>query len=121
MERRYEARSEEMLEDAEVPPKMREGMLTRLETFVEPFAEALDEPAQRRHALEDMTGRLSDLEHQTGAGIAYLPDRHRQGLPKFIGHGPGAHQPLLATPADPVGEQLGVTRRGPRVRSLGLR
>jgi hypothetical protein len=66
MERRYEARLEEMLEDAEVPPEMLEGMLTRLETFVEPFAESLDEPAQRRHALEYMTGLLSDLKHKTG-------------------------------------------------------
>ena len=107
MERRYEARLEEMLEDAEVPPAILEGMLTRLETFVEPFAEALDEPAQRRHTLEYLTGLLSDLKHKTGEGIAYLPDQQRQGLPKFIGHVPWDHQPLLATLADQVGEQLG--------------
>jgi SRSO17 transposase len=93
MERRYEARLEEMLEDAEVPPEMLEGMLTRLETFVEPFAEALDEPAQRRHALEYMTGLLSDLKHKTGEGIAYLHDQQRQGIQKFIGHVPWDHQP----------------------------
>ncbi len=70
MERRYEARLEEMLEDAEVSPEMLRGLLTRLETFVEPFAAALDEPAQRRHALEYMTGLLSKLEHKTGEAIA---------------------------------------------------
>jgi len=107
MERRYEARLEEMLEDAEVPPEMLEGMLTRLETFVEPFAEALDEPAQRRHALEYTTGLLSDLKHKTGEAIAYLHDQKRQGIQKFIGHVPWDHQPLFATLADPVGEQLG--------------
>ena len=107
MERRYEARLEEMLEDAEVPPEMLEGMLTRLETFVEPFAEALDEPAQRRHALEYMTGLLSDLQHKTGEGIAYLHDQQRQGIQKFIGQVPWDHQPLFATLADQVGEQLG--------------
>ena len=107
MERRYEARLEEMLEDAEVSPEMLEGMLTRLETFVEPFAEALDEPAQRRHALEYTTGLLSDLKHKTGEAIAYLHDQKRQGIQKFIGHVPWDHQPLFATLADQIGEQLG--------------
>src|SRR3954469_19660287 len=96
-----------MVEDAEVPPEMLEGMLTRLETFVEPFAEALEEPAQRRHALEYMTGLLSDLEHKTGEGIAYLHDQERQGIQKFIGDVPWCHRPLFATLADQVGEQLG--------------
>src|SRR5512135_2349439 len=107
MERRYEARLEEMLEDAEVSPEILEGMLKRLETFVEPFAEALDEPAQRRHALEYTTGLLSDLKHKTGEAIAYLHDQKRQGIQKFIGHVPWDHQPLFATLADQVGEQLG--------------
>jgi SRSO17 transposase len=107
MERRYEARLEEMLEDAEVPPEMLKGLLARLETFVEPFAAALDEPAQRRHALEYMIGLLSKLEHKTGEAIAYLHDQERQGLQKFIGQVPWGHQPLLATLADQVGDQLG--------------
>src|SRR3954452_3224461 len=107
MERRYEARLEEMVEDAEVPPEILEGMLTRLETFVEPFAEALGEPAQRRHALEYLTGLLSDLKHKTGEGIAYLHDQQRQGIQKFIGQVPWDHRPLLATLADQVGERLG--------------
>ena len=107
MERRYEARLEEMLEDAEVPPEMTEGMLTRSETFVEPFAAALAEPAQRRHAFEYMTGLLSDLKHKTGEAIASLDDQQRQGLQKFIGHVPWAHQPLLATLADQVAAQWG--------------
>src|SRR3954471_19551255 len=106
MERRYEAWLEEMLEDAEVSPEMLEGMLTRLGSFVQPFAAALEEPAQRRHALEYMTGLLSDLEHKTGEGIAYLHDQQRQGIQMFIGHVPWTHQPLLATLADQVAEQL---------------
>src|SRR3954471_3079331 len=106
MERRYEARLEEMVEDAEVPPEILEGMLTRLETFVEPVGEHRHEPGQRRHALEYMTGLLSDLKHKTGEGIAYLHDQQRQGIQKFIGHVPCPHQPLLATLADQVAEQL---------------
>ena len=107
MERRYEARLEEMLEDAEVPPEIVEGMLTRLETFAAPFAESLDEPAQRRHAFEYMTGLLSDLKRKTGEGIAYLHDQKRQGIQKFIGHVPWDHQPLFATLVGQVGQQLG--------------
>jgi SRSO17 transposase len=106
MERRYAARLEEMLEDAEVSPQMLGGMLTRLETFVQPFAAALEEPAQRRHALEYLTGLLSDLEHKTGEGIAYLHDQERQGIQKFIGQVPWDHQPLLATLTDQVAAQL---------------
>jgi SRSO17 transposase len=107
MERRYEARLAEMLEDAEVSPEILEDLLTRLETFVEPFAAALDQPAQRRHTLEYLTGLLSKLEHKTGEAIAYLHDQQRQGLQKFIGHVPWGHQPLLATLADQVGAELG--------------
>jgi len=107
MERRYEARLEEMLEDAEVTPELLMDLLPRLETFVQPFAAALDEPAQRRHAAEYMAGLLSNLEHKTGEAIAYLHDQERQGIQKFIGHGPWDHRPLLATLVDQVGEQLG--------------
>src|SRR5512135_542422 len=107
MERRYEARLEEMLEDAEVAPEMLKDLLPRLETFVQPFAAALEEPAHRRHALEYLTGLLSKLGHKTGEAIAYLHDQERQGLQKFIGHVPWDHQPLLATLVDQVAEQLG--------------
>jgi SRSO17 transposase len=107
MERRYEARLEEMLEDADVPPEIVEGMLARLETFVAPFAESLDEPAQRRHAFEYLTGLLSDLKRKTGEAIAYLHDQKRQGIQKFIGHVPWDHRPLFATLADQVGARLG--------------
>jgi SRSO17 transposase len=107
MERRYEARLEEMLEDADVSPEMLRGLLTRLETFVKPFAATLGEPEQRRHAAEYMTGLLSNLKHKTGEAIAYLHDQERQGIQKFIGHVTWDHRPLLATLADQVGEELG--------------
>jgi SRSO17 transposase len=107
MERRYEARLEEMLEDADVSPEMLRGLLTRLETFVKPFAATLGEPEQRRHAAEYMTGLLSNLKHKTGEAIAYLHDQERQGIQKFIGHVTWDHRPLLATLADQVGAELG--------------
>jgi SRSO17 transposase len=106
MERRYELRLEQMLAQAEVSPEAMRGLLKRLETFVEPFAAALTEPEQRRHAAEYMTGLLSKLE-KTGEAIASLHDQERQGLQKFVGHVPWDHRPLLATLARQVGADLG--------------
>src|SRR5512135_137072 len=107
VERRYELQLERMLAQAEVPPELTEGLLTRLDEFVLPFTAALVEPEQRWHTVEYMTGLLSKLDHKTGEGIAYLHDQERQGLQKFIGHVPWEHQPLLLTLSRQVGADLG--------------
>jgi SRSO17 transposase len=103
----YDRRLEEMLEDAEVPPKLLKDLLPRLETFVAPFVATLGETEQRKHATEYISGLLSNLERKTGESIAYLHDQERQGIQKFIGYVPWDHQPLLAMLTDQVGEQLG--------------
>jgi SRSO17 transposase len=107
VERRYEQQLERMLAQAEVSPELTEGLLSRLEEFARPFTAALVEPEQRRHTVEYMTGLLSQLEHKTAEGIAYLHDQERQGLQKFIGHVPWDQQPLLMTLARQVGTDLG--------------
>jgi SRSO17 transposase len=107
MERRYEVRLEQMLAQAEVSPESMRGLLKRLETFAEPFADSLTGPQQRRHAAEYMTGLLSKLERKTGEAIAYLHDQERQGLQKFVGEVPWDHKPLLGTLAHQVGRDLG--------------
>lgn len=109
MDRRYEARLGQMLAQAEVPPDLVDGFLTRLETFVRPFAAGLASDEQRRHTLEYLTGLLSKLEHKTSEGIAYLHDQERQGLQKFIGLSPWDHTPLLRALAQQVGHELGET------------
>jgi hypothetical protein len=63
-----------MLAQAEISPALLKGLLTRLESFVAPYTDALQEPEQRRHAAEDMAGLLSGLERKTGEAIAYLHD-----------------------------------------------
>ncbi len=95
MDRRYEARLADMLAQSQVSPDLIDGLLERLDVFIEPFAATLSEPEQHRHATEYVTGLLSKLEHKTGEGIAYLHDQERQGIQKFIGHVPWDHQPLL--------------------------
>ena len=107
MERRYQARLQEMLAQAEVSSDLIDGLMGRLEAFVEPFAVALIEPEQRQHTVEYISGLLSKLDHKTGEAIAYLHDQERQGIQKFIGHVPWDHQPLLMTLAQQVGTDLG--------------
>jgi SRSO17 transposase len=107
MERRYELRLKEMLAQTEVSPELMQGLFDRLETFLEPFAKSLDQPEQRCHAAEYLTGLLSQLPRKSGEAIAYLHDHRRQGLQNFVGSVPWDHTSLLATLACQVGQDLG--------------
>src|SRR5215207_6638283 len=89
MERRFRARLDEMLDDAEVHPGLLRGM------------------ARRRNAAGYVEGLLSDLGAKTAEAIAYLHDRERQGLQKFIGQADWDHRPLVAELTRPVGAELG--------------
>ena len=107
MDRRFEARLDEMMDQAEVSPELLRDLLPRLNQFVKPFVEDLLGPEHIRHAAEYIMGLVSKLERKTGEGIAYLHDQQRQGIQKFIGHVPWDHQPMLATLAGQVGQELG--------------
>src|SRR6516162_2606897 len=107
MERRFDSRLNEMLDQAQVPIAVLRGVFPRLERFVEPFAATLPGPEHQRHAAEYVTGLISKLERKTGEGIAYLHDQQRQGIQKFIGEVPWDHQPMLGTLATQLGEELG--------------
>ena len=107
MERRFESRLDEMMDQAEVSPELLRGLLPRLTLFLEPFLQSLAGPEQKQRAVEYTTGLMSGLEHKTGEGIAYLYDQDRQGIQKFIGQIPWDHQPLLRTLAVEVGKESG--------------
>src|SRR5438067_3671732 len=107
MERRFRLRLDELLGDAEVHPGLLRGLVPRLEGFVRPFVAALGSDAQRRNATEYVRGLLSNLGAKAVEAIAYLRDRDRQGLQKFIGQAGWDHRPLLAELARQVGEELG--------------
>ena len=107
MERRYEIRLEQMLAQTEISPELMRGLFDRLEAFAEPFVKSLGQQEQRCHAAEYMTGLLSKLPRKSGEAIAYLHDQRRQGLQNFVGSVPWDHEPLLATLARQVGEDLG--------------
>jgi SRSO17 transposase len=107
MERRYQARLGELLDDAEVRPGLLRGLLPRLETFLDPFVTSLCCPEQRTNARHYVTGLLSDLQSKDAESIAYLFDRERQGLQKFIGQADWDHKPLVSELARQVGQRLG--------------
>jgi SRSO17 transposase len=107
MERRFRARLDELLDDAEVHPGLLRGLAPRLTGFLRPFVESLGSAAQCRNAAGYVEGLLSDLGAKTAEAIAYLHDRERQGLQKFIGQADWDHRPLLAELARQVGAELG--------------
>jgi SRSO17 transposase len=107
MERRYQARLDELLDDAEIRPGLLRGLLPRLETFLEPFVRSLCCCEQRSNAHHYVSGLLSDLKSKDAESIAYLFDRERQGLQKFIGQAPWDHKPLIGELARQVGQRLG--------------
>src|SRR5215207_10969882 len=107
MERRYQARLDELLDDAEARPGLLRGLLPRLETFLEPFVGSLCCCEQRTNAHHYVSGLLSDLTSKDAESIAYLHDRERQGLQKFIGQAPWDHRPLIAELARQVAKRIG--------------
>src|SRR5829696_10504685 len=107
MERRFQARLDELRRDAHVPPGLLRGLAPRLETFLRPFVAALTREEQRGNAAEYVRGLLSNLGAKTAEAIAYLHDRERQGLQKFIGQADWDHEPVLAELARQVGAELG--------------
>jgi hypothetical protein len=106
VERRFQARLEELLDDAEVPLSLLRGALPRLGEFLQPFLNSLIAP-QRANALDYVEGLLSDLQSKDAESIAYLHDRERQGIQKFLGQADWDHRPLIAELARQVGERPG--------------
>src|SRR5688572_10187874 len=107
MERRFRVRLGELRDDAEVRPGLLRGMAPRLEEFLRPFVESLGSAARGRNATQYVRGLLSNLGAKTAEAIAYLHDRERQGLQKFIGQADWDHRPLVAELARQVGAELG--------------
>src|SRR3954453_13152484 len=106
MERRFQARLDELLDDAEVRPGLLRGLLPRLESFLEPFVRSLCCCEQRTNAHHYVSGLLSDLESKDAESIAYLPARERQGLNKFTGQAPRDQKPLISELSRTLGPPL---------------
>jgi len=107
MERRFAARRDRLLADAEVEPRVLRGVLPRLERFLDPFVGLLQRSEQGQHAHTYIAGLLSQLGHKNVESIAYLRDQPREPLQQFIGQSPWDHGPWLTELARQVGQQLG--------------
>ena len=107
MERRFEARLEELVEDAVLDPRIPEGMLDRLERFVKPFAVIMESPEQQRHLWEYVAGLFSDVKRKNAETIAYFHDQDRQALQKFIGQSLWDDGLLIRELSRQVGAELG--------------
>jgi SRSO17 transposase len=107
MERRFAARRDQLLADAEVDPRIPRGVLPRLERFLDPFVELLQRSEQGGHARTYAAGLVSGLKYKNVESIAYLHDQEREPLQQFIGQSPWDHQPWFAELARQVGQELG--------------
>lgn len=107
MERRYRVRLRELLEDAVVRPGLLQGMLARLDRFVEPFAACLIRGKQRVLAQRYVAGLVSQVERKNVESIAYHYDTDRQMLQKFVGQYTWDHKPLVRELVRQVGAALG--------------
>lgn len=107
MERRFEVRLEELLDDAVLDPRIPKGMLDRLETFVAPFAARLASSEQGAHVREYVAGLCSDVKRKNAETIAYLHDQERHAMQKFIGQSPWDDRPLVEELARQVAAELG--------------
>jgi len=75
MERRFDVRLEELLDDAVLDGRIPEGMLERLKEFVAPFAACLLGSKQQRHIWEYVSGLFSDVKRKNAETIGVQETR----------------------------------------------
>jgi SRSO17 transposase len=107
MERRFDLRLEELLEGAVLDLHIPEGMLDRLERFIEPFAAIMESKEQARHVHEYVAGLCSDVKRKSAESIAYLHDQDRQRVQKFIGQTLWDDGLLIGELSRQIGAELG--------------
>jgi len=107
MERRFNARRRQILQQAQVDPRVYQSMIPRLDRFAEPFVASLKRSETREHARMYLAGLLSDVERKNVESIAYRYDQERQNLQHFVGSSPWPFEPLIAELVGQVGRELG--------------
>jgi SRSO17 transposase len=109
MERRFEIRKREILQQAAIQPQVVHGMVKRLEQFAQPFIASFGRREPKENARIYLCGLLSDLARKNIESIAYRYDQDRQALQKFIGTGPWDYQPLQHVLVQQVSAEIGET------------
>lgn len=107
MERRFEVRKQEILEETNIKPQIVNGMLKRLEQFAQPFIASFGRREPKENAKTYICGLLSDLKRKNVESIAYRYDRTREALQKFIGTAHWDCQPLQQELVRQIGVEIG--------------
>lgn len=107
MDRRFEARKQQLIEDSKINDSVFRGTADRLEEFAQPFMDLMSRVEQRQHLQIFIEGLMSDLERKNIESIAYRYDQDRMNLQRFIGWGAWDHAPLMTELAKQVGKELG--------------
>ena len=103
----YEQRKQQLLAECTVAPQVFDGVMQRLERFMEPFVENLVRKEQADHARTIVGGLLSDLENKNTESIAYRFGQERMPLQWFVGMSDWADEPLREELVRQIGQQLG--------------
>jgi SRSO17 transposase len=106
MERRYAERLDAMLAECQIDPGLFEGMLERLDRFIQPFANELSTPERRGYVENYVTGLCAPVKRKTSETIAYFHDQDRQGLQRFMGSVEWDHRPLVSRLVQQVATEL---------------
>jgi SRSO17 transposase len=107
MDRDFEVRYEELMDECKVSPALFEGTEERLRRFAEPFARCLGTSLRQELTQMYLAGLVCDLDHKNIESIAYYHDQDRQPLQRFIGSVEWDHRPMLTLLTRQVAAELG--------------
>jgi SRSO17 transposase len=107
MEPRFERRKEQLIAGCQVPTTLFRGVMSRLESFAQPFVTSLPSPESRTHSHTYLAGLLSDVERKNAESIAYRYDLDRQVIQRFLGEVDWDHEPLIGELTRQVGCAIG--------------
>lgn len=107
MDRRFQERRREVLEQCQVRPDSVRKLPAALSRFLVPYTGCLSGDEQRRHAGDFCQGLLSNVLRKNTEAIAYEHDQERHNMQHFIGGSTWDHAALIDVLCGQVGEQLG--------------
>lgn len=107
MDRRFQERKREVLEQCDVRPDSVRKLPAALSGFLVPFCGCLSSEEQRRHAGDFCQGLLSNVSRKNTEAIAYEHDQERHQMQHFIGGSTWDHAPMIDVLCGQLGEQLG--------------
>jgi SRSO17 transposase len=107
MDRLFETRKRELVQECVVEDGLFAESLKRLNEFMKPFIAQLPRHKQRNYATKVVSGLCSDLESKNAESIAYHFGMDRKQIQHFIGQSEWEDRPFRKELARQIAEQLG--------------